>query len=94
MAKRSFRLTGRQQELLRQKLRERGGQSTLETLPRRADPAERPLSFGQRRLWFLEQLEPGRAAFSLPALVRLAGPLRLPERPALGRYPPESGYSA
>ncbi|HEV7509092.1 MAG TPA: non-ribosomal peptide synthase/polyketide synthase [Thermoanaerobaculia bacterium] len=34
-----------------------------------------PLSFGQRRLWFLEQLDPGTALYNVPGEVRLAGPL-------------------
>jgi amino acid adenylation domain-containing protein len=34
-----------------------------------------PLSFGQRRLWFLDRLEPGNAAYNLPATVRLRGDL-------------------
>ncbi len=34
-----------------------------------------PASFGQRRLWFLEQLDPGRALNNIPLAVRLAGAL-------------------
>jgi amino acid adenylation domain-containing protein len=32
-----------------------------------------PLSFAQQRLWFLDRLEPGLAAYNLPAAIRLAG---------------------
>ncbi|HLL45635.1 MAG TPA: condensation domain-containing protein, partial [Longimicrobiaceae bacterium] len=34
-----------------------------------------PLSFAQQRLWFLEQLGTAGRAYTLPAAVRLAGPL-------------------
>jgi amino acid adenylation domain-containing protein/non-ribosomal peptide synthase protein (TIGR01720 family) len=34
-----------------------------------------PLSFAQERLWVLDQLEPGSAAFHIPVALRLAGPL-------------------
>jgi amino acid adenylation domain-containing protein len=37
-----------------------------------------PLSFGQERLWFLHRLEPGSAAYILPAALRLTGPLSIP----------------
>ncbi|HEU4556864.1 MAG TPA: amino acid adenylation domain-containing protein, partial [Longimicrobium sp.] len=42
-------------------------------------PAERtgalPLSFAQERLWFMDRLEPGNAAYNVPAPLRLAGAL-------------------
>ncbi|MCP3059808.1 non-ribosomal peptide synthase/polyketide synthase [Myxococcus sp. K38C18041901] len=34
-----------------------------------------PLSYSQQRLWFLEQLQPGLDAYTLPAAVRIQGPL-------------------
>jgi amino acid adenylation domain-containing protein len=37
-----------------------------------------PASFGQQRLWFLDQLEPGTAAYNLPRAFRIAGPLQVP----------------
>ncbi|HZO72941.1 MAG TPA: amino acid adenylation domain-containing protein, partial [Ktedonobacteraceae bacterium] len=40
----------------------------------RDDPL--PLSFAQQRLWFLEQFEPGSAAYHVPLVLRLTGPLQ------------------
>ncbi|MFJ6215457.1 amino acid adenylation domain-containing protein [Streptomyces sp. NPDC092296] len=36
---------------------------------------ELPLSFGQQRMWFLDQLEPGSAEYIVPIALRLLGPL-------------------
>ncbi len=36
-----------------------------------------PLSLAQERLWFLDQLEPGCAAYNIPAALRLEGPLNV-----------------
>ncbi|HEU0077113.1 MAG TPA: condensation domain-containing protein, partial [Longimicrobiaceae bacterium] len=36
-----------------------------------------PLSFAQQRLWFIDQLEPGSAAYNVPQGMRLRGPLEV-----------------
>ncbi len=46
-----------------------------ERIPQLAPEAEAPLSFAQRRLWFLEQLAPGRTGYHLGEVVRWRGPL-------------------
>ncbi|HEV2844442.1 MAG TPA: amino acid adenylation domain-containing protein, partial [Thermoanaerobaculia bacterium] len=43
-------------------------------VPRDSAP---PLSFAQERMWFLEQLEPGRATYIIPSSLRLLGALRV-----------------
>src|SRR5882672_8300343 len=42
---------------------------------RRAETGPAPLSFAQQRLWLLDRLEPGSAAYTLRLLLRLSGPL-------------------
>ena len=58
------------QALLAKRLR-RGGAS----IPRRPAGSPGVLSFAQERLWFMEQLAPGEAAFTVPLALRLRGPL-------------------
>ena len=41
--------------------------------PRDGEPLS--LSYGQQRLWFLDQLQPDDRAYNVPATVRLQGPL-------------------
>jgi amino acid adenylation domain-containing protein/non-ribosomal peptide synthase protein (TIGR01720 family) len=52
---------------------ERGGQAPPLLPVPRSGPA--PLSFGQERLWFLEQLEPGTGAYNVPVALRIEGRL-------------------
>jgi len=61
------------QRLKEKKLSLTGG---AESIPVR-EPGPAPLSFGQRRLWFIEQLEPGNPRFNILTAVRMKGRLRL-----------------
>ncbi|WP_378741758.1 amino acid adenylation domain-containing protein [Nocardia brasiliensis] len=60
-------------ELLR---RWAAGGTPRAAIPRRADPtAAAPLSAAQQRIWFLEQLFPDRATYTMPLALRLRGHL-------------------
>ena len=48
---------------------------SVSAIPRQQQRATAPLSFAQRRLWFLDQLHPGKADYNLPQLLRIEGPL-------------------
>ncbi|HKO20765.1 MAG TPA: condensation domain-containing protein, partial [Acidobacteriaceae bacterium] len=63
------------QELLRGK---RSAAAAPATIPRRPEQSFAPLSFAQQRLWFVEQLAPGDAAYNIPAALRLKGELNIP----------------
>jgi aspartate racemase len=70
-------LTPAQRAAFDAKLRQRitASGSAAERIGRRAEPALYPLSSGQQRLWFVEQLHSGGAAYHISAAVRLEGPL-------------------
>ncbi|HTQ18645.1 condensation domain-containing protein, partial [Mycobacterium sp.] len=51
------------------------GTGGLPRLVAGARPAVIPLSFGQNRLWFLDQLQGPSTVYNMPAVLRLRGPL-------------------
>jgi amino acid adenylation domain-containing protein len=79
-------LTPEQRALLMLRLRKKaagkpaaeGGLPVIPRAPRDPAGGDLPLSFAQQRLWFLDQWEPGNAAYNIPAAVRLRGPLEVP----------------
>jgi amino acid adenylation domain-containing protein len=71
-----FKLTGKRLELLQALRREQGlASARAERIPRRPPAASYPLSFAQQRLWFLDRLMPGSAAYNVPLAIRLTGAL-------------------
>ena len=47
-------------------------------LTRRSHPGPYPLSFSQRRIWFLQQFDIKSAAYNDPTALRIIGPLNIP----------------
>src|SRR4051812_16496556 len=69
-------LSSKRQALLDALLQEEGlAQSSAQEIPRRNEAGPAPASFAQRRLWFLDQLQPGAAQYHIPSTVRLSGRL-------------------
>lgn len=68
-----------ERQLLLERLRsERSAQRAAERMPIEPRPSgdrDVPLSSQQARLWFLEQLDPGRGTYNVYEAVRLSGPL-------------------
>jgi len=50
-------------------------EGSVRGIPRRPDPASAPLSFGQRQLWFFNQIKPKSALYNIPIPLRLLGNL-------------------
>ncbi|MEV4342295.1 amino acid adenylation domain-containing protein [Streptomyces sp. NPDC049590] len=69
-------LSPKQRVLFENRLRAAAGVGRNPGIPRRPDDgAPVPLSFAQHRLWFLDQLEPGRAVYNVSASLRLRRPV-------------------
>src|SRR5262249_22326157 len=52
-----------------------GSQTARPAVRRMIRPVELPLSFAQRRLWFLNRMEGGSAAYNIPLALHLTGQL-------------------
>ena len=64
-------------EALAERLGTLGGHARLPVLTRAERLVDPPLSFAQRRLWFLAQLDAGGHSYNLPFVVRLHGALKV-----------------
>jgi amino acid adenylation domain-containing protein len=60
---------------VRTALREQGGARVAPPIVRVSREGDLAASFAQERLWFLDQLDPGRAVYNMPTAVRLSGSL-------------------
>jgi amino acid adenylation domain-containing protein/non-ribosomal peptide synthase protein (TIGR01720 family) len=75
-SKRLQNLSPAQRERLLQLVRERESQKgEAEGIRPHAGPGPWPLSFAQQRLWFLDRLAPGSAAYNIPYALHLEGNL-------------------
>ncbi|MBK4215982.1 amino acid adenylation domain-containing protein [Paracoccus caeni] len=68
------RLSPEQRALLLRRMASRKAETGI---PRRPDDGPAPLSFAQRRLWFVQQLNPDSAAYNMMNVLRLRGPLNV-----------------
>src|SRR5215831_11315736 len=64
-------------ELVQQEARPDGQREAVKKIERVSRDERLPLSYAQQRLWFIDQLEPGSAAYNVSIAFRLKGQLRI-----------------
>ncbi|MGK5739887.1 non-ribosomal peptide synthetase/MFS transporter [Micromonospora sp. URMC 103] len=64
--------------LIAQRLRRRQATAAAARIAPRPPDAEVPLSYAQERVWFMDQLAPGEAAYHIAVPLRVRGPLDVP----------------
>ncbi|MEU4832126.1 amino acid adenylation domain-containing protein, partial [Streptosporangium sp. NPDC023615] len=80
------RLSPEQRAALEERMRRQPSPQRAPGIPRRAGGGPAPLSFGQERLWFLQQLDPADASYNMFMVQRLRGRVSVEAlRHALGR---------
>lgn len=80
-ATRIANLSPEQAARLRERLKPKAANSSVQQPPARQQPAAGEpvaLSFGQERLWFIDQMQPGSPAYNVPAMFPLMGPVSAP----------------
>src|SRR5262245_31760877 len=74
LSKKDLSLSPARRALLERLIQKQGFVSPgVQAIPRRDDPSRAWLSFAQQRLWFINELEPGNAAYNDHFAVRLTG---------------------
>lgn len=67
------------QKLFEELLKKKGIHMPKEDgIRQRSEPGPYKLSFAQHRIWFLQQFDPGSAAYNDPTALRIGGPLNIP----------------
>ena len=64
-------------QAVEEELRSGGGVNAAEPIKAVSREGDLALSYAQRRLWFLDQLEPGRASYNLASAISLKGNLQV-----------------
>ena len=77
VGERLARLAPEQRRRLLQELAARRAAGPRPAVPRRPADGPAPLSFAQRRLWLIDRVAPGSAAYNVPVAVRLDGELAM-----------------